>query len=190
MCKAGLIQFSLISIVRYSYRTEYTTNMSKPFLKKLAHHFMMLMLTGMKLFTLRIWWTWWVRPWACRWAGRRRRWRRSLRTWPSSCRRPSGTSPPCSAPSRSGRPVCFIYRVTILVWNKLLMTWNYYLGYTIQSGAATCRKCFVICFLCKFPLLAWAAWHPQYSPTACWSLKKHITKSFLQVAAPECSLHM
>ena len=42
---------------------------------------------------------------------------------------------------------------------------------------------------CKFPLLAWAAWQLQYSPTACGTLGKHFTKPFLQVAAPECRNH-
>ena len=41
--------------------------------------------------------------------------------------------------------------------------------------------------LCKFPLLAWAAWQLQYSPTACGTLRKHFTKPFLRVAAPECN---
>ena len=40
----------------------------------------------------------------CRWADQRRRWRSSPRSWLVACRRPSGTSPPCSAPSRCGRP--------------------------------------------------------------------------------------
>ena len=40
---------------------------------------------------------------------------------------------------------------------------------------------------CKFPLLAWAVWQLQYNPIACGTLRKHFTKPFLQVAAPECT---
>ena len=39
----------------------------------------------------------------------------------------------------------------------------------------------------KFPLLAWAAWQLQFSPPACGTLRKHVTKPFPQFAAPLCS---
>ena len=36
---------------------------------------------------------------------------------------------------------------------------------------------------------AWAAWQLQLSPTACGTLRKHVTKSLTQPAAPDCSKH-
>ena len=39
----------------------------------------------------------------------------------------------------------------------------------------------------KFSLLAWAAWQLQFSPAACGTLRKHVTKLFPQPAAPDCS---
>ena len=42
---------------------------------------------------------------------------------------------------------------------------------------------------CKFLLLAWAAWQLQFSPSACGTLRKHVTKPCPQPAAPDCSLH-
>ena len=32
--------------------------------------------------------------------------------------------------------------------------------------------------LCKFALLAWAAWQPQYSHPACGTVRKHFAKPF------------
>ena len=34
---------------------------------------------------------------------------------------------------------------------------------------------------------AWAAWQLQFSPAACGTLGKHVTKRFPQPAAPDCS---
>ena len=39
----------------------------------------------------------------------------------------------------------------------------------------------------KFPLLARAAWQLQFSPTACRTLKIHVTQPFPQPAASDCS---
>ena len=41
--------------------------------------------------------------------------------------------------------------------------------------------------LWKFPLLALSAWPLQFSPTACGTLRKHVTKPFQQPAAPDCT---
>ena len=38
----------------------------------------------------------------------------------------------------------------------------------------------------KLPLLAWAAWQLQFSPAACGTSRKHVTKPFPQPAAPDC----
>ena len=35
-------------------------------------------------------------------------------------------------------------------------------------------------------MLAWAAWQLQFSPTACGTLRKHVTKPLTQPAAPDC----
>ena len=35
-------------------------------------------------------------------------------------------------------------------------------------------------------MLAWAAWQLQFSPTACGTLRKHVTKPFTQPAAQDC----
>ena len=36
-------------------------------------------------------------------------------------------------------------------------------------------------------MLAWAAWQLQFSPVACGTLRKHVTKPFPQPAAPPCT---
>ena len=53
----------------------------------------------------------------------------------------------------------------------------------IQPGTAGWGKGFATCFL-EVPLLAWAAWQLQFSPTACRTHRKHATKPFPQHAAP------
>ena len=42
----------------------------------------------------------------------------------------------------------------------------------------------------EFPLLVWAAWQLQFSPAACGTLRKHVTKPFSQPAAPDCTSHI
>ena len=42
----------------------------------------------------------------------------------------------------------------------------------------------------EFPLLAWAAWQLQFSPAACGTLRKHVTKHFPQPAAPPGTITM
>ena len=53
---------------------------------------------------------------------------------------------------------------------------------TIQSGAATCEKGFVICFhkvplICLGSMAAAVAWQLQYSPTACGTLGEKYYKT-------------
>ena len=57
---------------------------------------------------------------------------------------------------------------------------------TLQSGAETCYKLIVLCFL-KVPRACLAEWQLKYSPNACGTRGKHFTKPFLQVSTPECS---
>ena len=35
-------------------------------------------------------------------------------------------------------------------------------------------------------LLAWAAWQLQFTPSACGTLRRHVTKHFPQPPAPDC----
>ena len=51
---------------------------------------------------------------------------------------------------------------------------------TVWGGRLRKRFCNI------FLLLAWAAWQLQFSPAACGTLRKHVTKPFPQPAAPDC----
>ena len=57
----------------------------------------------------------------------------------------------------------------------------------LQYGVAGYVKGFVVCFL-EVPL-AWSACQLrlQFSPAACGTLRKHVTKPFPQPAAPDCA---
>ena len=57
---------------------------------------------------------------------------------------------------------------------------------TVQSGAATCRKGFVICFL-KVSLVCVGSIVAAVQPTACGTLRKHFTKLFLRAATSQCT---
>ena len=42
--------------------------------------------------------------------------------------------------------------------------------------------------LCKFALLAWAAWQPQYSHPACGTVRKHFAKPFSTSSSPQSAV--
>ena len=60
------------------------------------------------------------------------------------------------------------------------------LVYTGWGGHLFRRFCNM--FSKSSPLLAWAAWQLQLSPAACGTLRTHVTKPFLQPAAPDCTV--
>ena len=57
----------------------------------------------------------------------------------------------------------------------------------LKSGAAGCENGFIT-FFQKVPLLARAARELLFSPTACGTLRKHVTKPFPHPAAPDCTI--
>ena len=58
--------------------------------------------------------------------------------------------------------------------------------YSLGHAAGFVCKRFRNMLFLKFPLLAWAAWQLQFSPTACGTLRKYVKKPLPQPAAPDC----
>ena len=52
-------------------------------------------------------------------------------------------------------------------------------------GGRLCKR-FCNMFSRSSSCFTWAAWQLQFSPTACGTLRKHVTKPFPQPAAPDC----